>query len=105
PALLDHLERAGIVERDGRFLYRFDPDANGGRQPVDVLPLLGRIAAPTLLVRGEHSRVLPRELAREMIDRIPPRQLPQTPPSPHLALDQPPTFTAVLERFLEELPG
>jgi pimeloyl-ACP methyl ester carboxylesterase len=29
PSLLAHLAREGIVERDGRFLYRFDPACGG----------------------------------------------------------------------------
>ena len=104
PALMDHLGRMGIVERDGRFLYRFDPDANGGRLPVDVLPLLSRITAPTLLVRGEHSTVLPPELASEMISRIPRGRLEEIKDSyHHLVLDQPAAFTALLDRFLRDV--
>src|SRR5207249_12630 len=89
PALLEHLAREGIVEREGRFVYRFDPASNGVRQPVDIWPLLGRIAAPTLLVRGEHSRVLPRAMAQEMADRIPRVRLAEIPGAyHHLVLDQ-----------------
>ena len=55
PALLAHLGREGITQRDGRFLYRFDPATSGERQPADAWPLLERITAPTLVVRGEHS--------------------------------------------------
>jgi esterase len=106
PALLEHLARAGIVERDGRFLYRFDPACNGTRRPVDVWPLLGRITAPTLLVRGEHSPVLPRDMASEMVARIPRARLEETAGAyHHLVLDQPLAFTAVLARFLREVDG
>ncbi len=55
-----------IVEREGRFLYRFDPATNGLRRPVDAWSLLHRITAPTLIVRGEHSPVLTRPMAEEM---------------------------------------
>src|SRR5207245_1242203 len=48
PELLAHLGRQGIAEREGRFLYRFDPDANGARRPVDGWALLPSIQAPTL---------------------------------------------------------
>jgi len=101
PAFLDHLAREGIVERDGRFLYRFDPAANGGRRPTDAWPLLARIAAPTLLVRAEHSPVLPREMAQEMVKRIPTVRFEEVPGAyHHLVLDAPEAFTAVLGDFL-----
>lgn len=106
PALLEHLGREGIVERDGRFLYRFDPACNGTRRPADGWALLERIAAPTLLVRGEHSPILPREMAAEMATRIPTVRLEEIPGAyHHLVLDEPETFTAVLDRFLREIPS
>src|SRR5260370_9251083 len=61
--LLEHLARAGITEREGRFLYRFDPACNGRRRPTDGWALLDRISAQTLPLRGEHSPVPPPEMA------------------------------------------
>jgi hypothetical protein len=52
PALLAHLGAEGVVERDGAWVYRFDPASNAGRQPVDAWTLLDRITAPTLIARG-----------------------------------------------------
>jgi pimeloyl-ACP methyl ester carboxylesterase len=105
PAFLEHLARQGIVERDGRFMYRFDPACNGQRRPTDNWPLLERIAAPTLLVRAEHSPVLTRDMAAEMVKRIPSVRLEEIAGvHHHLVLDAPAAFTAVLERFLGELP-
>jgi len=106
PALLEHIAREGIVERDGRFLYRFDPACNGARRPTDAWPLLDRITAPTLLVRGEHSPVLPREMAREMARRIPKVRIAEIPGAyHHLVLDAPGEFTSVLDGFLGEVGG
>ena len=103
PGLLDHLARQGIVERDGSFLYRFDPACNGTRRPTDVWTLLERIAVPTLVVRGEHSPVLPRAMAEAMLTRIPRARLEEIPRAyHHLVLDQPAAFTAALDRFLRE---
>ncbi len=103
PSLLDHLARQGVVQRDGRFLYRFAPACNGTRRPTDVWPLLERIVAPTLLVRGEHSAVLPRPMAEEMAKRILRVRLEEISGAyHHVALDQPAAFTAALERFLSE---
>jgi len=103
-ALLEHLARTGIVERGGRFLYRFDPDCNGMRQPVDVWPLLPRIAAPTLLVRAELSPVLPRATAEGMAARIPRARLEEVSGAyHHLVLDRPTAFAALLDRFLRDV--
>src|SRR5262249_46426780 len=101
PALLDHLARVGIVERDGRFLYRFDPATSGMRRPVDAWTLLDRITAPTLIVRGEHSPVLPRPMAEELTRRIARARGGGIPGAYHpLVLDQPALFVAALSRFL-----
>ena len=104
PALLEHMAREGIVERDGRFMYRFDPQANGARRPTDNWPLLERIAAPTLIVRGEHSPILPPAMVEDMVRRIPDVRVVEIPRVyHHLVLDAPEAFTAVLEGFLAEV--
>jgi pimeloyl-ACP methyl ester carboxylesterase len=101
--LLEHLARRGIVEREGRFLYRFDPACNGRRRPTDGWTLLARITAPTLLVRGEHSPVLPREMAAEMLARLPRARLVEIPGTyHHLVLDAPLEFARALDAFLTE---
>jgi pimeloyl-ACP methyl ester carboxylesterase len=106
PALLRHVARAGIVEREGRFLYRFDPATNGSRRPVDTWPLLPHITAPTLIVRGEHSPVLPRPLAEAMVAGIGRARWEEIQGAyHHLVLDRPAAFTAVLDRFLTETAG
>jgi len=103
PALLAHLAREGITERGGRFLYRFDPACNGRRRPTDGWALLDRIMAPTLLVRGEHSPVLPRDMAAEMLARLRKARLVEIPGTyHHLVLDAPGAFVAALDAFLRE---
>ncbi len=106
PGFLAHLAREGIVERDGRFLYRFDPACNGERRPTDNWPLLERIAAPTLLVRAEHSPVLTREMAEDMVKRIPRVRVEEIPGAyHHLVLDAPVALTTILDDFLTEQTG
>ena len=103
PGLLEHLAIEGIVERDGRFLYRFDPACNGQRRPKDLWPLLARITAPTLLARGEHSLVLPLPMAEEIAKRIPQITVEEIKGAyHHVTLDQPVAFTRVLKKFLKE---
>ena len=104
PGLLAHLAREGIVQRDGGWLYRFDPACNASRTPVDAWPLLGRITAPTLIVRGEHSAILSHDLAGRMHDAIPHASLVEIPGAHHhLVLDQPAAFNAALDAFLVTL--
>jgi pimeloyl-ACP methyl ester carboxylesterase len=104
PALLAHLARVGVVQRDGGWQYRFDPDANRQRRPVDTMSLLGRIAAPTLIVRGEWSPVLPPELAAHMRSAIPRATLTEIPGVyHHLVLDRPDAFVSILDGFLRTL--
>jgi len=55
PALLAHVARAGIAERNGGWSYSFDPAANSSRRPHDMWPHLSRIEAPTLIVRAALS--------------------------------------------------
>jgi esterase len=103
PELLSHIATQGIVEREGKFLYRFDPATSGYRRPVDVWALLHRIAAPTLIVRGEHSPVLPRPMAEDMVRRMARAQLEEIAGAyHHLVLDRPADFSAVLDRFLRQ---
>jgi pimeloyl-ACP methyl ester carboxylesterase len=103
PRLLEHLARAGITEREGRFLYRFDPACNGRRRPTDGWALLDRITAPTLLVRGEHSPILPREMAADMLARLAHARLVEIPGTyHHLVLDAPGASARALEDFLSQ---
>jgi pimeloyl-ACP methyl ester carboxylesterase len=106
PELLAHMARQGIVERDGRFLYRFDPEANGQRRPVDCWPLLERIEAPTLVARAELSPILPVPMARELLARLRKGRLEEIAGAyHHLTLDAPAAFVRVLDPFLREVWG
>jgi 3-oxoadipate enol-lactonase/4-carboxymuconolactone decarboxylase len=73
----------------------------GARQPVDAWPLLPRITAPTLIVRGERSPILTRAMAAQMREAIPGAASVEIPGAyHHLVLDRPADFTAVLDGFL-----
>ena len=101
PALLAHLARAGLAARDGGFAYRFDPACYAARRPVDAWPLLPRITAPTLVVRGERSPILPREMAEQMAAALPKATLAEIPGAyHHLVLDAPVAFARALDAFL-----
>jgi pimeloyl-ACP methyl ester carboxylesterase len=104
PALLAHLARAGVAWRDGTVSTRFDPACYAARVPVDGWPLLARIAAPTLVVRGERSPILPRPMAERLVAELATARLIEIPDAyHHLVLDRPEAFVAELRRFLDGL--
>jgi len=106
PDLLEHLGRQGITQREGRFLYRFDPQCNGARNPADGWSLLPQIKAPTLLVRGELSPIMPKEMAERMQAAIPNAKLvTMLGVYHHLVLDAPEAFSRILDDFLRDLPA
>jgi pimeloyl-ACP methyl ester carboxylesterase len=101
PALLAHLARAGLIEREGKWNYRFDPACNATRQPVDAWPLLPTIACPTLIIRGENSPILPRPMGEEMAKNISGAELAEIPGVyHHVVLDAADAFISLLDRFL-----
>jgi pimeloyl-ACP methyl ester carboxylesterase len=101
PALLAHLGLSGVVERDGQWVYRFDPASNGQRQPVDAWTLVDRITAPTLVVRGELSPNFTREMAARLRAAIPGAAYTEIPGSyHHLTLDNPTVFVQAVDPFL-----
>jgi len=104
PALLAHMARMGLMRIDGGFRFRFDPACYGDRHPVDCWPLLPRITAPVLVVRGEHSPVLPLEMAARMLETIPDAELVEIPGAyHHLTLDAPEAFATILDTFLRRV--
>jgi len=100
--MLTHLAREGLAEGDGAWGYRFDPACNRSREPVDAWPLLERITAPTLVVRGERSPILPRAMADTMLHALPNASLVEIAGAyHHLVLDAPAAFVTALEGFLD----
>ena len=104
PALLAHMAANAVARRNGGWGWRFDPRTHGERRPVDAWPLIHRITAPTLVVRGGLSPVLTEEMADRLRTTIPKASLVTIPDAyHHLTLDQPAAFTAALTDFLAGL--
>jgi pimeloyl-ACP methyl ester carboxylesterase len=104
PAFLHHLGEVGVTERDGGWVYRFDPDANRLRGPADCWPLLPKIAAPTLVIRAELSPNLPPEHIARIRELIPQATVVEVPGSyHHVTLDAPAVVVTALDRFLGSL--
>jgi pimeloyl-ACP methyl ester carboxylesterase len=105
PALLAHLARASVAWRDGAVSPRFDPACYGTRRPVDAWPLLPRIQAPTLVVRGERSPILPADMAARLCAEIRGARLVEVPAAyHHVVLDRPREVARALRAFLDALP-
>ena len=106
PALLAHLARESVAWRDGAVSLRFDPACYAARVPVDGWPLLPRITAPTLVVRGERSPILPRPMAERLRAELPGARLVEIRDAyHHLVLDRPDAFAHALRGFLDGLDG
>jgi pimeloyl-ACP methyl ester carboxylesterase len=106
PGLLAHLARAGITERDGGWVYRFDPATYEQRKPTDNWLLADRISAPTLIVRAALSPNLPPEHAERLRAAIGDATVVEIPGAYHHAtLDAPDAVVAALDRFLRSLDG
>ena len=104
PALLAHLARESVAWRDGAVSLRFDPACYAAREPVDGWPLLSRITAPTLVLRGERSPILPRPMAERLRAEVTGARLVEIPDAyHHLVLDRPGPFVRALRDFLDDL--
>jgi pimeloyl-ACP methyl ester carboxylesterase len=103
PALLLSLARHGLERLpSGRWRYRFDPACEQTRIPVDCWALLPRIAAPTLVVRGEHSTILQRDVGLRMTKVLPAATLEEIPGAHHhVTLDAPRALADCLLAWLD----
>jgi pimeloyl-ACP methyl ester carboxylesterase len=108
---LEHLryrvEYSLMRRDDGRYTYRYDPalrDPTNTRKgiPVDEgWKLVANINVPTLVVRGEVSDILSRDVAARMAETIPNCRLVEVAGSGHpVPLDKPDAFAAALGGFL-----
>ena len=95
---------------NGRWTWKYDKVL---RSPTRTQPqqdlvarqweYIGKIECPTLLVRGEFSKVLSPEIAETTLSKLKNGNLAVVPKAGHLVPgDNPPGFHQVLEDFLEE---
>jgi pimeloyl-ACP methyl ester carboxylesterase len=104
PALLAHLARESVAWQDGAVILRVDPACYAAREPVDGWLLLPEIVAPTLVVRGELSPILPRSMAERLAGGLRDARLVEVPGAyHHLVLDEPQAFTKAGLEFLDDL--
>lgn len=105
---LRHRTRYNLMLRDdGTWTFRYDRALRSGERPLPrpspeaAWALLPRIAAPTLLVRGEVSDVLAPEVADRMVREIPDCRLVTVPGAGHsIPLERPVGFLEAVRTFL-----
>ncbi len=86
---------------DGRMTFKYDPLAPMRWTPADLWDALPSIQAPTLLVRGALTQVLPRAVAERMLASIPDAELIEVPESGHsVPTDRPEALAVVVLDWL-----
>ena len=91
-------------EPDGRFGFKFDARWFG--LPSAPRPDLGDVRAPTLVIRGTESRLLPGDGARELCREIPDARLVEIPGAGHnVHIEKPADVAAALRDHLEPAGG
>ena len=92
---------------DGTLAWKYDRGlremmrSGGRREEMDLWGPLGRIACPTLLVRGAESDILSPEIAKKMIQVLPEGRLLELAEAGHsVPGDQPAAFARAVRAFL-----
>jgi esterase len=89
---------------DGALVWKWHPSVKTRRTTGDVdwWALLRTLTPPTLVLRGEHSTVLDRDVAERMVKELPRGRLVEIPRAVHtLHEDNPEAVLAALRDFLE----
>ena len=96
-----------LDEATGNLVFRFDPAIHQatGRAAIVEIPYLWdsleHIKCPTLVIRAEKSKVLSREIAEEMVRRLPNGRFVEIAGAGHqVPLHQPEAFAAAVREFL-----
>ena len=105
-----HLTETSIVQRpDGRWAFRYDPriaepfKAAFVDKDIDLWPIYGAIACPTLVIRGAESDLLSRDTWQAMGARGPQAKLAEIPGVGHAPMFQSDDQIAVVRDFLLSL--
>jgi esterase len=89
---------------DGALVWKWHPSVKTRRTTGDVdwWALLRTLTPPTLVLRGEHSTVLDRDVAERMVKELPNGRLVEIPRAVHtLHEDNPDAVLAALREFLQ----
>lgn len=108
----DRVDHSLMRLGDGRWTFRFDralrdPSVSRNRlSPAEGWRRVGAIDVPTLLVRGEVSDILDRDIAEHMVGLLARGELAEVRGSGHsVPLDRPDEFLSLVRGFLAKQPG
>ncbi len=105
--VLDHVARHSLREVDGGWQWKFDDTitATLSHPTVSEAELLQRIELPLALIYGEHSVVLPADIAAKTVAYMRRGRAPieLAGAHHHLLLDRPEAFSALLAELLPQL--
>jgi len=100
-AMLRDRTRWNLRQTDAGLLLKYDAAAPARWDPADLTDALPRIGAPTLVVRGGKTQVLPPQVADEMVAAIPDAELVEVPDSGHsVPTDRPDDLARVVAEWL-----
>lgn len=104
PAILREIARHSLKPTVGGFTQKFDRASFYGSDGMDVLQAIGRLQVPALLLRGERSRILTPEAARDAVaanPRVALRIIPGA--GHHLLLERPALLAKEIRGFIATL--
>ena len=89
-----------------KLVWKADPDlfwitgSAGGRENAELWEICGKLAVPALIMWGENSRLLNRDIVDRMLDTIPNAKLAQFPTGHQIWREQPEACVRALRDFL-----
>lgn len=100
---LQHVAAYGVRQLDDdRWTLKFDREAMAHNEAQDLVPTLGRLTCPILIVRGVHSTLLPPAALTVLQSAAPQAQIAEIPAAHHhVMLDNPAAFESAVRRFLD----
>lgn len=103
PGVLARIARHSLKPAPGGgYTMKFDRETFFGGDGIETIEVLRRIELPTLLVRGQHSRIMTPEASRLAVEsnsRIRVTDIPQA--HHHVILEQPAAIAAAVGDFLQ----
>ncbi|HUY18093.1 MAG TPA: alpha/beta hydrolase [Candidatus Binataceae bacterium] len=101
PALLASIAEQSLAPTaDGRWTLRFDRESFFGGDGLDALATIARLRVPTLLVRGERSRIMTAAAAAHAVESNPLVELQTIPRAHHhVLLEQPESLAREIAAF------
>lgn len=102
--LLEYIAAESITQCDGGWTWKYDPKAFRGLQSSSLFPELKKIDCPTLIIRGEKSRILDKDTASVMQSELSKaNDVVEIPDAfHHVMLDQPAVLIAEIKLALME---